>query len=165
MSMIFKHSIVVAVAALVLAACSPASRVENPQMVAAPDRVSALLADAADRASNALQTLAAIEQTKSPPTNLARTENAPVELRRAVTVAWVGPVDAIAKTLADRASYRFMVMGDTPPVPVVVNLDVENKQVIDVFRDIGLQLGGRANIRVDSNRRVVELHYAPITSS
>lgn len=148
-----------------LTACSPASKVDHPQMVAAPDRVSALLADAADRASNALQTLAAVEQAKSPPANLARTENAPPELRRAVTVNWVGPVDTIAKTLAERASYKFEVMGDVPPVPVVVNLDVENKQVIDVFRDIGLQLGGRANIRVDSNRRTVELHYAPVTSS
>lgn len=155
----------VGVALLMLAACSPASRLDHPQTVAAPDRVSALLADAADKASNALQTLAAVEQAKSPPANLARIDNAPPELKRAVTVTWVGPVDTIVQTLADRASYKFEVLGDLPPVPVVVNIDAENKQVIDVLRDIGLQLGGRANIRVDSNRRVVELHYAPVTSS
>jgi defect in organelle trafficking protein DotD len=158
--------LLVLMAALACTACttSPA-RMNKPQLVAAPDRVSALLADAADRASNALQNLASVEQYKSPPANLARIDNAPVELRRAVTVAWVGPVDQIAKTLADRASYRFEILGDTPPVPVVVNLDVENKPVIDVLRDVGLQLGGRANVRVDSNRRVIELHYAPVTAS
>ncbi len=148
-----------------LVACSPTTRIEDPQMVAAPDRVSALLADAADRASNALQTLAAVEQAKSPEAPLANTANAPVELRRAVTIVWVGPVDTIAKTLADRASYRFDILGDLPPVPVIVNIDTENRPVIEVFRDIGLQLGGRAKIRVDSNRRAVELHYAPVTSS
>lgn len=149
-----------------LAACSsgPAVNMKDPQLVASPDRVSGLLANAADKASNALQTLAAIEQQKSPPAELARTDNAPVELRRAVTVAWIGPVDTVTKALSDRASYGFAILGDLPPVPVVVNLDVENKPIIDVLRDLGLQLGGRADIRVDSVRRVVELHYAPVTA-
>lgn len=150
---------------IALAACSSVIGPQNPQVVAAPDRVSALLADAADKASNALQTLAAVEQAKTPTPTLARINNAPPELNRAVTVAWVGPVDAITRTLSDRASYAFDVFGDAPPVPVVVNLDVENKPIIDILRDIGLQLGGRANLRVDSNRRVIELHYAPVTSS
>jgi defect-in-organelle-trafficking protein DotD len=157
----------VALAALSLSACSSNGVVnmKNPQMVAAPDRVSAQLAQAADRASNALQTLAAIEQAKAPAAELARTDNAPIELRRAVTVAWVGPVDKLSKALADRASYSFAVLGDVPPVPVVVNIDVENKPIIDVLRDIGLQLGARADVRVDGNRRVVELHYAPVTAA
>ena len=48
-------------------------------------------------------------------------------------------------------------------VPVVVSVDVENKPVIDVLRSVGLQLGMRADIRVDAGRRTVELHYAPNT--
>ena len=92
-------------------------------------------------------------------------ENAPIELRRAITVSWVGPVEQITKTLSDRASYTFEVLGDQPPVPVVVNINVTNKPIVDVLRDIGLQLGTRANVRVDSNRRVVELHYAPVTAT
>lgn len=149
-----------------ISACTPqAYSMKDPQLVAAPDRVSALLAESADKASNALQTLAAIEQSRAPAANVSRLENAPVELRRAVTVSWVGPVDQITKTLADRASYTFEVLGDKPPVPVVVNVDVTNKPIIDVLRDIGLQLGSRANVRVDSTRRVVELHYAPVTAT
>ncbi len=151
---------------IIISACTPqAYSMKDPQLVAAPDRVSALLAESADKASNALQTLAAIEQSRAPAANVSRLENAPVELRRAVTVSWVGPVDQITKTLSDRASYTFEVLGDKPPVPVVVNVDVTNKPIIDVLRDIGLQLGSRANVRVDSTRRVVELHYAPVTAT
>lgn len=152
---------------LVLAACAPgrATYTQDPQVVATPDRVSAMLADAADKASNALQTLAAVEQARAPAADMARIDNAPIELRRAVTVSWIGPVDNILQMLADRASYSFEPLGDTPPVPVVVNIDVENKPIIDVLRDIGLQLGNRADVRVDANRHIVELHYAPVTSS
>lgn len=151
---------------LLLTACNGAAvRMQDPQVVAAPDRVSAMLANAADKASNALQNLAAVEQAKAPPAELARLDDAPIELRRAITVSWIGPVDNITKMLADRASYGFDAFGDVPPVPVVVNIDVENKPIIDVLRDIGLQLGARADVRVDGNRRVVELHYAPVTSS
>ena len=147
-----------------LVACSPVARIDHPQMVAAPDRVSSMLAEAADKASNALQTLASIEQAKAPPANLAPIDNAPPELRRAVTVSWTGPVDTITQTLADRASYLFRVYGDMPPVPVVVNIDTENRPIVEVLRDIGLQLGERGDVRVDTVRRTIELHYAPVTA-
>ncbi len=150
------------VAGFMVAACAPT--VKHPQMVAAPDRVSAMLADAADRASNALQTLAAVEQSKSPPANLAPIDNAPPELRRAVTIAVLGPVDTITELLAERASYQFKMYGDLPPVPVVVNVDTENRPIVEVLRDIGLQLGGRGDVRVDTVRRTIELHYAPMTA-
>lgn len=135
----------------------------SPQLVAAPDSVSAMLADAADRASNALETLAAVEYARSPGISVSPTDNAPVELRRAVTVNWVGPAEVITNTLASRANYSFSVFGTSPPIPIVVSIDVENKPVIDVLRDIGLQLGLRGDIRVDGSKRAVELHYPPNT--
>lgn len=134
-----------------------------PQLVASPDNVSAMLADAADRASTALQTLAAVEYARSPNTTLSPVGNAPVELRRAVTVNWIGPVEVLTRTLAERAGYSFQTIGSTPPAPVVVSIDAENKPVIDVLRDVGLQLGTRGDVRVDSSRRVVEIHYPPVT--
>ncbi len=134
-----------------------------PQLVASPDSVSAMLADAADRASKSLETLAAVEYSRAPGTSVAPINNAPIELRRAITVNWVGPVEIISKTLADRASYNFVVMGAPPPVPVIVSIDVENKPVIDVLRDVGLQLGLRGNVKVDSAHRVIEIHYSPNT--
>ena len=136
-----------------------------PQRVAAPDSVSAMLADAADRASTALETLAAVEYSHSPCVSVSPIHNAPIELRRAVTVNWIGPVDVITKTLADRANYTFTVFGAQPPAPVVVSIDVENKPIVDVLRNIGLQLGSRGDVRVDGSRQVVEIHYGPNTGA
>ena len=155
-----------AVSTLFIAACSGNKFSRGaPQVVAAPDSVSAMLADAADRASTALQTLAAVEHEKTKTASLAPVNNAPTELQRAVTVSWIGPVETVTRTLADRASYNFQVIGNTPPVPIIVNLDVQNKPIIDVLRNIGLQLGLRANVKVDSSLRLVEIEYPPNTGS
>jgi defect-in-organelle-trafficking protein DotD len=65
--------------------------------------------------------------------------------------------------IADRAGYDFLTVGSRSPVPLVVNIDARNERVIDILRDIGLQLGVRADIKVDSVRKIIELHYAPVT--
>lgn len=155
------------VIAMPLSACSVGKEIHfrkgKPQLVADPDNVSAMLADAADRAATSLEQLAAVEQSRSPGVAVAPVSDAPLELRRAVTVNWVGPVEPLVKNLADRTSYNFVVVGATPPVPVVISLDVENKPVIEALRDIGLQMGLRADIRIDGNSRSIEIHYAPVT--
>ena len=153
-------------ALLILSACQSVTREDAPpQLVAAPDNVSAMLADAADRASSALETLAAVEYNKSPGIAVAPIGDAPIELRRAMTVNWVGPAEPITKKLAERAGYNFLVIGNAPPVPVVISLDVENTPVIDVLRDIGLQLGLRGDVRVDGQRQLIEIHYPPNTGA
>lgn len=123
-----------------------------------------MLADAADKASSALEALAAIEQAQRPKIQVDTVPNAPPELARGVTIKWIGPVEPVARKMAETADYRFMTLGDEPPVPIIVNIDVENARVIDILRSIGLQLGQRADIKVDGGTRVVELHYSPITS-
>ena len=133
----------------------------SPQIVASPDSVSALLAESADRASNALEALAAVEQARTPAANMSPIANVPAELRRTITVNWVGPIEPIAKTLADRAGYGFLELGNKPTVPVVVSIDAENSRVVDVLRDIGLQLGVRGDVKVDAQSRMVEIYYAP----
>lgn len=134
----------------------------TPQVVAAPDPVSARLAEAADRVSNALETLAAVENARTPSASSAPIANAPRELRRAITVNWVGPVEPVLKMLADRAGYEFKAFGNRPSNAAVISLDVENRAIIEVMRDVGLQLGGRADVRVSGDARRVEIHYAPV---
>ncbi len=145
-----------------LSACQPVVK-RDPQVVTSPDKISLMMAEAADKASNALETLAAVEQAKSPGVAVEPIHNAPEELERAMTVNWVGPPDQISKMMADRAGYDFLTVGSRPPVPLVVNIDARNERVIDILRDIGLQLGVRADIKVDSVRKIIELHYAPVT--
>ncbi|MGB4057539.1 MAG: DotD/TraH family lipoprotein [Alphaproteobacteria bacterium] len=151
---------------LLLAACdTPSEEFSNahPQLVAEPDSVSAMLADAADRAAHSLETLASVEYSRGPGVAVGPVGDAPAELRRAVTLNWVGPVEPITKMLADRAGYNFLVVGNPPPVSVVVSIDANNRPVIEVLRNVGLQLGMRGDIKVDGTGRVVELHYPPNT--
>jgi len=147
-----------------LTGCNPYIR-PNPQVASTPDKVSLMLAESAQKASASLETLAAVEQARSPGVAVAPIENAPPELRRAITVNWVGPVEPITRTLADRAGYTFEAFGTPPPVPMVVSIDAENRPVIEVLRSIGLQLGQRADVRIDGSRRAVEVHYAPNTGA
>ena len=157
----FLHLASIAVFGLFVTGCT--ERVQHPQVVASPDKVSLMMAEAADKASRSLETLAAVEQARSPGVAVQPIYNAPSELRRSVTFEWIGPADQVTKKLADRASYQFATYGDAPPVALLVNLNVENKPVIEVLRDIGLQLGSRADVKVDSERKIVELHYAPVS--
>ncbi len=153
------------VTVLALTACESGKpiNVKDPQLVATPDKVTAQLAQAADKASSALQTLAAVEQKRTPSASIAPITGAPQELMRAVTITWVGPADQITKMLADRAGYRFQTLGAAPATPLVVNIAVTNTPVVEVLRSVGLQLGARADIRVDSSRQMVELQYGPAT--
>jgi len=134
---------------------------DSPQIVASPDAVSAMLAESADRASMALETLASVEAARTPAAAMSPVADVPVELRRAITVNWVGPIGPIAKTLADRAGYGFLILGSEPAVPVVVSVDAENTRVVDVLRDIGLQLGMRGDVKVDARAKMVEIYYSP----
>lgn len=138
-------------------------RIDNPQLVAEPDQVSAMLAQAADRSSKAMEQLAAIEQTRAPQVNMSPPGDLPPELQRGVTVNWIGPAENVAKMMADRASYSFRVLGDPPPTPIVVTVDQENVPIFDVLRSIGLQMGNRADLRVDAAQRAIELSYAPVS--
>lgn len=148
-----------------LAACETGYpiHVKDPQMVAQPDKVSMMLAQAADRASNALETLAAVEQKRTPAAEVPAIKDAPPELRRAMTINWIGPVDQLTKMVSDRAGYKFVSLGAAPATPVVVSVDVTNKPIIEILQSIGLQLGSRADVNVDSGARVVELKYSPAT--
>ena len=166
----FRFCAVLGVAAVLslVSGCTPGNSIESdrrPQLVASPDKATMMLAEAADKASSAIETLAAVEQARTPKASVTPIANVPPRLGRAMTISWVGPVEPVTKQLADRAGYNFLSVGSPPPVPIVVSLDVENQPVIDILRSLGLQLGPRADLKVDANREVVEIHYAPSTAA
>lgn len=132
------------------------------QLVAEPDSVSLRLAASVDRASAALETLASVEQARTPLANVSPVTDAPRELLRSISVNWVGPIEQITQRLAERVGYNFNVSGIRPPVPVVVTLNAVEKPVIDVLRDLGLQGGTRADVVVDAENRTVEVSYVSL---
>lgn len=134
----------------------------KPQLVAEPDKTTLMLADSAERATKALENLASVELVRTPSAAAAAATipNAPMELQRPVTFNWAGPVEPVAKDIAGWAGYSFRTVGDQPPAPIIVTLDIYNQPMIEVLRDIGLQMGSRADLKLDANRRTVEIIYA-----
>ncbi|MEA1938878.1 MAG: DotD/TraH family lipoprotein [Pseudomonadota bacterium] len=124
-----------------------------------PDPITLRLAEAADKASAALQTLAMVEQARTEIINIPVVDEAPDELTRPVSITWVGPIEPVAKRLAERVGYGFNCIGATPTIPVVINIDALQVPVIEVLRDIGLQAGSRAELAVDAQNEMVEVRY------
>ena len=154
-----KHILVFSFLILALAGCSYFPKQGQPQMVAEPDSVDLMLADAADRTTRALETLAAMEQTQMPMKPVAIVPNAPQELQRAVTFDWIGPIEPLVEELTRKAGYRYGVIGAKPSTDITISMRATNKPLINVFRDIGVQMGARADLKVDGQSRMVEIQY------
>ena len=136
-----------------------------------PDPAGIRLAEAAERAEAALTALAMMRAAEMPPRNSGMPAEAPgsspvsgsspvpAELRRAVTIDWIGPVETLAEALARRAEYRFVMAGAPSVRPVMVSVTVRDTPLIEVLRDLGLQAGNAATLVVDANGRTVRLDW------
>jgi defect-in-organelle-trafficking protein DotD len=146
-------------AGLVLSGCEPPT---VTPVATEPDIVTVKLAQAADKASKALDSIAGIEQQRNPASPPVEDySGAPANLMQPVSIRWSGDIGPITKTLAERAGMRFRVKGNIPPIPLTVNVDVYQQPILHVLHDIGLQAGHRADLAVDGASGVVELRYAP----
>lgn len=128
-----------------------------------PDLVSTRLAQAAEKAANALDTISGIEQQREPQLPAPQDySSAPPALTQLITVRWSGPVEQMLETLATRAGMRYQPIGSRTSVPLLINLDVYQKPLIEVLHDLGLQAGRRADISVNSSNNTIEIRYAPV---
>lgn len=159
-----KSSFLLAVLALplvALAGCAGDARVTP--LATEPDLVSTRIAQASERASAALTVISGIEQQRGPALPPVEDySNAPAGLTQLITVKWTGPIEQICQTLASRAGFVFNVKGSQPPMPLTVAVDVYQKPLIEVMRDLGLQAGTRADVAVDAQNGVIEMTYAPV---
>lgn len=145
---------------LSVAACAGPSTVP---VAAEPDLVGTRIAQAAEKASVALDALSNIEQQRTPITTAPEDySSAPAAMTQPITVRWTGPIEQITQTLASRAGLRYATQGQQPSVPITVAVDVYQKPLIDVLRSIGLQAGRRADINVDAQGGAIEIRYAPV---
>src|SRR6202453_4978935 len=85
-----------------LAACDQTGTVTP--VATEPDLVTAKLEQAADKASQALDSIAGIEQQRSPISPPVEDyTGAPANLTQPITIRWSGPIEQISKSLAERA--------------------------------------------------------------
>jgi len=128
-----------------------------------PDLVGVRIAQASEKAAQALDAISGIEQQRTPlivaPDDYA---SVPPQMNEPITLRWTGPVEQIAQTLASRAGLRYLTRGQAPPVPITVVVDVYQQPLIEVLRSIGLQAGRRADIHVDGQMGILEMRYAPV---
>jgi defect-in-organelle-trafficking protein DotD len=151
--------ILLALATLAVAGCSPFS---SPTPVAAePDLVGTRIAQAAEKASQAMDTISGIEQQRTPLPPVEDYSTAPASMTQPITVRWNGPIEQITQTLASRAGLQFRTQGRPPAVPITVVVDVYQIPLIEVLRSIGLQAGHRADINADGQAGVILIRYAP----
>lgn len=163
--MFLKRASLVLLGGLALVAgCAPEPTVTP--VAAEPDIVSLKLAAAADKAAQALDSIAGIEQQRGPATPPVETfDKASPSQMQPVTLRWSGPIETVVRQLAERAGLKFRVKGNVPTVPLSVNIDVYQEPILHVLRDIGLQAGHRADVAVDDSTGVVEVRYAPADKS
>lgn len=145
------------VAVLLLSGCS-----STPTPVATePDLVGTRIAQAAEKASKAMDAIAEIEQQRFPIAQEPDYSSAPPSMTEPITIRWSGPIEQITQTLASRAGLQFLTQGRPPAVPITVVVDVYERPLIEVLSSIGLQAGQRADVTVDGQKNAVEIRYAP----
>lgn len=135
------------------------------EIPAAPDpagtRVPELrLIEAAERAERALASLARALPAPDAASAMPALDSVPAALRRPVTLDWVGPLEGLARALAKRAGWRFLMAGRPPARPLIVAVEAEDRPLIAVLRDAGLRAGGAATLTVDAAAQTVLLDWA-----
>lgn len=153
-----------AAASLLLSACTtgPSLRPGEDLAYVENDPVHRRIAEAAERASAALNTMSLIDQQRMPVDTAPDVLDAPVELQQPVTVSWTGPLESLVQLMAETAGYQFRVIGYPPTTPLIVTVNAVEERLVDVLRDTGLQVGMQAEIAVSAEGRVIEVRYGPI---
>jgi defect-in-organelle-trafficking protein DotD len=115
------------------------------------------IAQAANRAANALETTAMIERAKSPPVGpTVNLDSLPPEMRAPITLEWSGPADDLAREMARKVGYSFRESGAIPAAPMMAHVGFKDVATAQAFSDVGLQISSFAVIVLDPWRKTVE---------
>lgn len=119
-----------------------------------------LISQTAMSSSNAIQTLAEVEKASKPVINRKSAPNpVKVGMDQLVTVDWVGPVEPVLNSLAKKSHYRVNTLGQSPVVPILVNVNRQNAYLADVVQDITFQVQNHAELTLNPAEKLIELRY------
>lgn len=157
-----KCILILSAVCLWLSGCSQgASQVKHVARQVQPDPAFAKLAEAANASSRSIMNLAEIELAVSPPPPDYHPVNlAGYGMSNLVSVDWSGPVQPIIQRIANATGYQLKVFGIEPAVPILVYVNVKNKPIGDVLRDLGYQCYTKASLVIYPENQVIELRYA-----
>ena len=85
----------------------------------------------------------------------------PEDLRRTVTFAWNGPLDAGVAKLAASIGYTFYTTGPASQQPLNVTIQISSVPVYQVFQALGEEAGAQATVQLDPQHHQVQvIHHA-----
>lgn len=146
----------VPVAFLLMTGCSMSPEKESSDIKRDP----ALLAlqKSADQVTRSFERMAAIEQGNAAPPIMPKPSSQ--DLYATINLpSWTGPMDKAAEAVAQQIGYRVTTLGRPLPVEPIVTVDARNAPAYEVLRNIGLQGGKSAGLRVDTRDRTITVLY------
>lgn len=143
-----------------LAACGTTSK--KPPTNAPSDDASIKLAEAANSVSDSLIELARIEKSNIPAQKKPESIPYAYNLQPHATVDWSGPVEELVMKVAKTSHYRLRVLGTRPSIPVLVSIQMRDKPMADILRNIDYQMREKGRLIVYPKSRVIELRYAKV---
>lgn len=167
--MVWKLAVILS-AFLLLTSCDSGKKVVELNLKYVPtDRVPAnvtdkqsqeQIAEAASAVGQSLQQLSAVQMTVHPPKKLSKPFNPQaLGMDKTASISWTGPAEPILKKIAEATNYHFRVIGKRPAIPALVSLDMHNKPIADILRNIMYQVVMKADIAVYARSRTIELRY------
>ncbi|GEM_PF-292644 len=118
------------------------------------------VAEAATAIGQSLQELSAVQMTVHPPQRLNKPfDPHAIGMDKMASIDWTGPVQPVLKKIAQATNYKLRVIGKKPALPVLISLNVKNKPIADILRNITYQVVMKANIAVYPKSRTIELRY------
>ena len=61
--------------------------------------------------------------------------------------------------IASMTNYRVKVLGNEPPIPILVSISAKKTVIADILQNASLQAGKRAHILVFPESRLIEVRY------
>ncbi|MBS0351732.1 MAG: type IVB secretion system lipoprotein DotD [Proteobacteria bacterium] len=163
-----KNFFFLASATLVLAGCSTTVKHEvNLHYVAADQAPAEMnnqdaqvqLAEAASSVGKSLQQLSAMQMSVTPEVKLPEIDAKTTGMTQVTSLDWYGPVLPLLEQIGKATGYKIQVLGQTPSIPVMVAISVNNQVMADILRNVTYQVHNKANIKVYAEKRIIELRY------
>jgi len=117
------------------------------------------LAEAASSVGKSLQQLSAMQMAVTPQTDVPQIDAKTTGMTQMASLDFYGPVLPVIEQIAKATGYKVQVLGDAPPIPVIVSISVNNQVMADILRNVTYQVHNKANITVHPEKRIIELRY------
>jgi len=151
--------VVLLLVALFMTGCAHTTY-RKPPFNAPSDDATIKLAEAANSVSDSMLLMAKTEKVLTPPSkdNTLTIPNS-FNLQTHASVDWSGPIAEVTARVAKAAHYRMRILGQAPAIPILISLDMKDRSLGEILRNIDYQAGHKAYIHVYPHSQVVELRY------